>query len=209
MSGPPTRSHRVKIWAVVLLTLTGLVAAIVAVLAVTMWPETAWIRQQEQEALPLLKEVARLGGDGTILSFDFLAKTYDLSIDLSRTKIGDDELASLARMPAFRHVHELSLADTAVTDAGVGLLARCQALHALDLSRTKVTDNALRAIAGCRSLSTLSASGTKVTDIGVEALIQHRDTLDLISLDITDTPVNEEGVQKLKKAWPMLYIKPD
>lgn len=118
--------------------------------------------------------------------------------------ITDESLLGLAGMSQLSY---LSLDYTAVTDAGVGILAK-EILHLanLDLRGTKVTDAGLVHLRDLTSLSELDLSRTCITDAGLVAL-KGLSSLSRLSLVSTDTTL--EGRAMLRKALPNCTIKPE
>lgn len=118
--------------------------------------------------------------------------------------ITDESLVGLAGMSQLRY---LSLDYTAVTDAGVGILAK-EILHLanLDLRGTKVTDAGLVHLSDLKSLSELNLSGTRITDAGLVSL-KGLSSLSRLTLVLTDT--TSEGRAMLRKALPNCTITPE
>ena len=80
-------------------------------------------------------------------------------LGLNRTRISDRGLAALAKLKTLRN---LSLASTAVTDAGVERLAALP-LESLRLDHTAITDRAAKSLAGFDHLKYLNITQTNVT----------------------------------------------
>jgi hypothetical protein len=81
---------------------------------------------------------------------------------------GDAELGLLEGLEPC--LVELSLARTAVSDAGVAVLARFPRLARLRLEHTALGDVALEALVPLPALESLSLYGTRLTDAGLPAL---------------------------------------
>jgi len=88
-------------------------------------------------------------------------------LNLSRTQIGDAELATLGKLVELRH---LNLARTRVGDAGLQQLAGLGKLRYLNLYGTGVSDAGLQHLRGLGSLERLFLWQTSVTDAGVASL---------------------------------------
>ncbi len=103
-------------------------------------------------------------------------------------RLRDEHLALLSH---FLELTDLSLEDTATTDAGLAHLARLPKLEWLNLYRTGVGDEGLRAVGRIPSLTHLPAGETQVTDKGLKALsnLEHLQYLGLRSDAITDAGV--------------------
>jgi hypothetical protein len=132
-------------------------------------------------------------GQMTDERLDRLTWTYPLTVlDLSGSKgLTDDGLEHLARLQGLRQLRltgcsgisdrglgvlrhltrleSISLAWTAVTDAGAAHLASCEQLQSVDLLGTASGDGAIGALAGKSRLSALK-SGNGVTDRGLDLL---------------------------------------
>ncbi len=89
-----------------------------------------------------------------------------VALDLAKTKITDNALASIAKMTALRELH---LENTAVTDAGAAQLKTLANLEYLNLYGTKVTDKALVELDGLAKLKALYLWQSGVTKAGVDA----------------------------------------
>ena len=81
---------------------------------------------------------------------------------------GDADLAALSGVAD--NVRSLNLAGTAVTDAGMAVVATLPNLTELHLERTAVTDAGLRRLTPLANLEYLNLYGTAVTDAGLDVL---------------------------------------
>ena len=88
-------------------------------------------------------------------------------LDLSTTKIGDEQLASVAGLS---NLATLNLSQTAITDAGLDHLAHLEKLTSLNLYGTKITDAGLAKLAPLKQLRQIYLAGTGATATGVAAL---------------------------------------
>jgi hypothetical protein len=82
-----------------------------------------------------------------------------LSVNLTGTKVTDEQLQSLAALEGLEH---LSLRVTQITDAGLKHIAKLKDLHSLDLAGTKITAEGLRSLASLETLYHLRVSGTGI-----------------------------------------------
>lgn len=103
---------------------------------------------------------------GTLTELRPLAQ-HVASVDLARTKTGDEALATLGTMP---HLTRLQLAQTLVTDVGLQSLRSLEYLEYLNLTDTKITDSGLRALEQLPRLRALYLWGTGATTGGVARL---------------------------------------
>lgn len=90
-------------------------------------------------------------------------------LNLTRTKITDTGMATIAQCKQLRRLH---LAQTGIGDAGVRHLAGLRDLTYLNLFGTKVSDGGLSALSGLASLQRIFLWQTDVTDAGVAAFQQ-------------------------------------
>ncbi|HTU99710.1 MAG TPA: hypothetical protein VMF13_04175, partial [Luteitalea sp.] len=97
-------------------------------------------------------------------------------LDLSRTKVTDAGLKTLAKMPNLQH---LDLRDTTVGDAGLDALAPLQHLRTLGLYGTAVTDAGLPALQRLTGLRRLYVGETRVTAPAVATLGRARRELQI------------------------------
>jgi len=88
-------------------------------------------------------------------------------LDFSGTKLGDDDLQTIATI---RHVAELNLGHTLVTDAGLRQLSDMEYLRRLDLGGTQVTDQGVAHLRPLNNLASLRVVGTPVTYAALDAL---------------------------------------
>ena len=117
-------------------------------------------------------------GDAEVRLLAPLAKRL-VWLDLSRTAIGDEAVASLRALPELRR---LNLANTKVGDGALGSLAALPKLEVLNAYGTGLGDAGLASLAAAASLRTLYAWQTKVTKDGAAkavATTEGRLTLDL------------------------------
>ncbi len=146
-------------------------------------------------------EADRLGGwagvpEGQV---DFWNDRVDVSVDLSRAPVDDEQLARLVGTPAFRHVTSLILANTRVTDRSLELLVNFPRIGLLDLSRTNISDQGMKSVAGMKSLVILNISNTGVSDAGIEILVARASSINLRSVFMQDTRVSREAADKLRQ----------
>lgn len=89
-------------------------------------------------------------------------------IDLAQTEFADEHIQHLATVPV---VHQLNLAGTQVTDAGIAELAKFQnilSLSQLNLAgNTGITDAVIQHLQGLVNLREINLAGTKVTRAGL------------------------------------------
>ncbi|MCA9140705.1 MAG: hypothetical protein KDB00_28225, partial [Planctomycetales bacterium] len=116
-------------------------------------------------------------------------------LDLSGTKITDEQLSSLADLPK---LSSLSLENTAVGDLGLLEITRHQPnLQSLYLSKTKVSDAGLVCLGDLNKLSRLDLSSCDVHDEG----IKHLHVLEgLTAIGLESTKVSDQGVMRLSEA---------
>ncbi|MFI5455637.1 MAG: hypothetical protein ACHRXM_09315 [Isosphaerales bacterium] len=200
-AGRSARTRKRVVLPVVLIVLAGLAAPIVS--------REVWLLREQSNIHHLHEEARRLGGDAEIPEggIDYWGWRIQLIVDLSNSKVGDEELARLQRMPGFQHLSMLSLAGSRITDKSLKLLESYPGLISVNLSHTGVTDKGLESLAKLPSLSNINLSGTNVTDAGLDALIRSRRYL--VGVDLTKTKVTAEGLRRFSEAFPQVYITPD
>lgn len=122
-------------------------------------------------------------------------------LTLANTAITDAGLQGLHGMSKLEY---LRLDRTKITDAGLANLRGLPNLQLLDLSDTQVTDAGLQHVAGLTSLEWLSLDGTQITDEGLQHLsrLTHMEHLSLHATFVTET-----GVQKLNEQLPGCFIQ--
>ena len=91
------------------------------------------------------------------------------SLDLSRTRVKDADLAALSGM---RNLSRLILSRTQITDAGLAHLKANATLEEINLYSTEVTDAGVAQLNGLRSLKKVYLWQSKATPAGAQALEQ-------------------------------------
>ena len=151
---------------------------------------------------PSAQKVSKLLARGAVaapIARDQLA--LDVNLSLLRPPATDADV-ELLRDTAPALVW-LSLARSAVTDAGLAPLASCRALRRLHLAQTGINDAGLQHLRGLQELRFLNLFGTKVTDAGLTQLHNLRQ---LEKVFLWQTAVTSEGVAALQAALPKLTI---
>jgi len=137
-----------------------------------------------------LKVVLRAGGQ---ILLRRLGAEDGLAIDLSDSKVTDDDIPSVAQVP---RMNTLVLANSGVTDAGVAhLQGLAGTLQVLTLDGTRVTDAGLAHLEGLTRLQWLSFINTRVTDAGLSHLER---LIGLQSLMLQETGVTDVGLAHVK-----------
>ncbi|WP_095416445.1 leucine-rich repeat domain-containing protein [Thermogutta terrifontis] len=92
--------------------------------------------------------------------------------------VGGDTITDLGAwqlISSRKHLRELGLPNTKVTDKVAAWISELQCLEVLDLSNTAITDKALKELRGLTHLRVLNLAGTAVTDNGIAYLVlRHR-----------------------------------
>jgi uncharacterized membrane protein/mono/diheme cytochrome c family protein len=112
-------------------------------------------------------------------------------LDLSRTGIGDQDLAIIGRLP---HLTRLRLEQTAITDAGLTHLSGLQHLEYLNLYGTAITDVGLQSLSSLENLRSLYLWQTAVTQAGAERLRQQLARLE-VKLGLSQTAMDSLRIQ--------------
>jgi Leucine-rich repeat (LRR) protein len=103
--------------------------------------------------------------DGTARTLSKLTTLEE--VGLSGSKVGDDGLALLGKLPRLR---VLWVADTRVSGEGLKHLAKSAGLEGLHLQGLKIGDADLEALRPLKRLKSISLGRTNVTPKGIEAL---------------------------------------
>ncbi len=111
---------------------------------------------------------------------------------LTGSQFGDAQLEALA--PVALALSSLDLGETAVTDAGLEVIASMKNLRRLSLDRTRITDAGLQSLSGLKSLEYLNVHTTAITDAGLSAL---KPLTQLRSLYLWQTKVTSAAVEEL------------
>jgi Leucine-rich repeat (LRR) protein len=128
-------------------------------------------------------------------------------VDLSRKKVTDADLKTIAALPTVRDLNLEGVVDKQVngkpvyakmqiTDEGLKNLSAMKGLQVLDLTGTNITDEGLKYLAAMKELKTLRLANTKVTDEGMEQLTK---LPKLASVALDDTAVTDTGIFALKR----------
>jgi uncharacterized protein (TIGR03067 family) len=121
-----------------------------------------------------------------------LAKLKHLEqLDLGGTGVSDAGMKDVAKLKQLR---VLWLAGTKVTDDGLKELAALEQLNNLFLANDKITGEGFRKLAGLKNLKSLTLRGLSLTDVGVKALAALRQ---LQRLDLYESSMNDAGVKGL------------
>jgi Leucine-rich repeat (LRR) protein len=137
------------------------------------------------EGLTLNRVPIRGTGLGLASSLPKLKK-----LNLDGCPISDAGLSQLRS----EHVAELSLSQTAITDAGLRSLAGLSSLRSLNLQGTKVTDAGLAHLGAVKGLAELNLAGTNVTGKGFAHL---KAKPDLEKLILDDSSVADDALAEL------------
>jgi serine/threonine protein kinase len=124
-------------------------------------------------------------------------------LNVSLTKIGDEGLLSLGRMPRLAH---LFLVGTSVTDEGLDALSGFPELATLFVKDTGVTDAGLDRLVELPRLKEVMLVNCPITDAGLAKLHQ---VASLKTLYINGTQVTARGIIALQDALPDCRVESD
>jgi hypothetical protein len=124
------------------------------------------------------------------------------SVDGVKSSAQDGDVARILSM--LPHTTYVSLANTDISDEVMLYLRSMDQLQSLDLRNTAVSDAGMRNIVGIRRLQYLDISGTAITNRSVDDIGQ-LSSLGLIVM--TDTGIDEDGIQRLLRRNPALQIQ--
>jgi hypothetical protein len=99
--------------------------------------------------------------------------------------------AGLAHLEGLRHLSDLDLATTYISDEGLAHLSGLTQLTSLDLVYTDTGDAGLAHLRGLSKLQSLFLRGTRVTDAGLAHL---RAMHELFQLDLAGTEITDAGL---------------
>jgi internalin A len=159
------------------------------VVSVTLATFSQSARAGEQEEA-IIKQIPTLGGSAEI----------SVSVDLSNTKVKDEDLKCLAGLNTLR---SLNLDQTAITDAGLANLKSLPKLQELHLRGTRITDAGLACLGNMTQLEVLDLTGTRISDAGLANMSQLRQ---LRSLDLTSVKIKGTGLVYLKGLNRLTYL---
>lgn len=123
-------------------------------------------------------------------------------VGVSYTSVSDAGLEKIVRLTDLQF---LGLSGTKVTDAGMQTLQRCRHLQKLHLAGTAIGNDGLKRLAELQSLRLLALGDTMITDSGLEQLAKLEK---LVDLDLSGTQISKAAEDKLRAARPNLAIKP-
>ncbi|WP_153558072.1 hypothetical protein [Roseimaritima sediminicola] len=89
---------------------------------------------------------------------------------------------------------EIDFSRAEITDGDVAALRPLRNLEGISFWKTGVSDRAIELISELRQLTRLNLCGTRVTDASVSTLI----AMELNYIDVADTELSEEGVERLR-----------
>ena len=113
-------------------------------------------------------------------------------LDLYAMPVSDEDLVHLHTLP---NLEFLSLAKTAITNAGIRRLKPLLRLKELHLDYTALTDQCLPYLTGFRNLHTLDLKATAVSDQGLLQLEPLKKSLRMLYL--MSTEIGDKGIQHL------------
>ena len=122
------------------------------------------------------------------------------ALDLSYTAFGAEHLDHLGAM---RHLQDLRLTGTPISDADLVRIAEREGLRKLDLDETAVGEPGLRHVARLARLECLSLNDTNVDDAGLEHVraLPHLEWLSLVG-----TAVSDRGLAHLASMASLRYL---
>jgi uncharacterized protein (TIGR03067 family) len=130
-----------------------------------------------------------------------LAKLKHLEqLDLGGTGVSDAGMKDVAK---FKQLRVLWLAGTAVTDDGLKELAALEQLNSLLLANDKITGVGFRHLAALKNLESLTLRGLSLTNAGVKELAALQQ---LQRLDLFESSVNDAGVKELARLKQLAWL---
>jgi hypothetical protein len=120
----------------------------------------------------------------------------------SEKRVDDHVVAALT--PLRRHITQLNLAKTQITDAALAHVAAMPKLSRLDLHQTEVSDQGVRRLVGLSELRYLNLYNTDVGDGALDAIAN---LANLQAVFLWQTGVTDEGVAKLRAQLPKAKVQ--
>jgi uncharacterized protein (TIGR03067 family) len=165
-------------------------------------------RDDKRPGRPII--VVDFNGFSTGVDFDdkhlremtpLLAKLKHLEqLDLSGTWVSDAGMKAVAELTQLR---VLWLAGTSVTDRGLKELAALERLSSLFLANDKITGVGFRHLTGLKNLKSLTLRGLSLTDAGVKELAALKQ---LQRLDLYESSVTDAGVKDLARLEQLAWL---
>ena len=119
-----------------------------------------------------------------------------VELTLGGTQVTDEGLIHLTQLPRLR---VLRLSRTAITDAGMSVLAKCETLESIDVSQTQVGDQGVWELRALPRLRILNLFQTRVTDRGLASFqdAEHRSAARIERLNLDRCLITDDGIAKL------------
>jgi hypothetical protein len=156
--------------------------------------------EQEKSAESLaIKEIKRLGG--RIERDDKLPGHPIKGISFKSGRRFEDK--DVRMLKGLKHLTELDLALTKITDHGLKELGQLKNLTKLNLAWAKITDEGLKEVSQLENLAQLNLALTNITDEGLQELGRLKN---LTELDLRGTKITDKGLQELRTALPNARI---
>ena|GEM_PF-313257 len=128
-----------------------------------------------------------------------------VELTLGGTQITDEGLVHLLQLKKLRKIR---LARTAVTDAGMNILAKNEFLEDVDLSQTKIGDFGVWELRALPRLKNLNLYLTLVTDQGLDSFRRgdHRSAARIERLNLDKCPITDAGIPKLASLTSLSWL---
>lgn len=122
-----------------------------------------------------------------------------LSIGFPAHEATTDDVRVAALDPLRQHVTRLDLGRTSISDQALASIGRMSRLTHLDLRRTPVTDRGIARLTGLAELRYLNLYGTGITDRGLDDIAKCRR---LEAVYLWQTAVTPDGIARLRERLP-------
>lgn len=145
-----------------------------------------------------LVELAMMGNVETTGQPIIELVNWDWLVHLEAVSLADSQItdAALGHLAKLTNLEDVILCNTQISDDGVRRLASLPNLKYLILSDTKITDASMLYIAGCRQLESLDLDSTNITDRGAKDLANARS---LLILNLARTRISNEALASVSK----------
>lgn len=125
-------------------------------------------------------------------------------LELDFTHLEDKSKLNLTSLaPISSNIHSIDLTRSRVKDADLAVVAQMKNLARLQLNQTAISDNGLKHLKALSSLETLNLYGTQVSDAGLANLTG---LTNLKKLYLWESKATPEGSEKLKSKLPKLKV---
>jgi internalin A len=125
---------------------------------------------------------------------DYFDPLIEINLEATKTKAASARDGDLADLSRFKHLRELWLNGTEITDATLAKIGDLKELRVVNLRGTKITDQGLANLAELTELQILNLRDTKV---GNDGLAHVKGLTQLQILNLRNTRIDDAGTESL------------